>query len=499
MERDYSHIQGSDYAYVPQKPQQPNLIQGLFEAFNGFKDARAGKVAEDEAKAEKERMRLQGELKSQRDEEDRQLNRKKLQGDIDYTEAKKLELGKPKDSGKSSGGAGVEKGTYNYKDAVKSYKDYHKIINDVIESPNLDDEEKDQAIRVHEKAALSELKSIVDNGDKLNPFQQEMFDKKYKLYYDEAGNPIRYDGDFSEEENKAYYANKGKEPQVQTEQGGVGEQSPVPATTEPPKPNPFSSLPTLKNYKEKQQSKLLGPTPFEQYQGTMQNETQEPNFSNGPTQGPLRGNTNVAGFEANEMPKSKLEVAAEDAKEVGREFVSDAKDVLKGAAGRVGDSVSEAVKYGGETVDNFVEGVKGSPAGLLLQSIPILAKAGYNYLNYGNKNASRWVKGEGDAEEGIKKAIADPKLNRKALLKMNDNIDVFLDAMTDEGKEAFSDALKEAGIKENNPTKKRDSLNDLFGTKTNKSEEIAKVPQRNLNPSDNQKGRTLNVEVLDRR
>ena len=101
MERDYSHIQGSDYAYVPQKPQQPNLIQGLFEAFNGFKDARAGKVAEDEAKAEKEKQKLQGELKSQRDEEDRQLNRKRVQGEIDLTEAKKLGLGKPKASGKS--------------------------------------------------------------------------------------------------------------------------------------------------------------------------------------------------------------------------------------------------------------------------------------------------------------------------------------------------------------------------------------------------------------
>ena len=429
MDRDYSHIQGSDYAYVPQKPQQPNLIQGLFEAFNGFKQAKAGKMAEDEAKAEKDRQRLQGEQKSLRDEEDRQLNRKKLQGDIDYTEAKKLELGKPKASGKSSGsGSGAEKGTYNYKDAVKSYKDYHKIITGIKESAILDDEQKDQEVRAYEKAALSELKSIVDNGDKLNPFQQEMFDKKYKLYYDEAGAPIRYDGDFSEEENKAYYTGKPPVTQWQATQGGVGQQEPSLPTTEAPKPNPFAGLPTLKNFGQRQQSKLLGPTPFEQYQGMMQNETQEPNFATEPTQGPL--------VDDNIKVAPPLET--------------------KGGYGIMAGKAEDAVVEGAKGLANMAKTAIGSEAGQYVAGgvgdlVSALKETGRSIANVAGGNSresSDWTKSDEDLDSGIKNVLDYPKENREQLKQIRDNEKFYSERLTPQGRLRLQEAYIEAGLGE---------------------------------------------------
>lgn len=453
MERDYSHIQGSDYAYVPERPQQPNLIQGLGMALEGFRKAKEGielkKEQKAEAKTEKERQRLQGELKAKRDEEDRQLSRKEKQANIGYKNKQTSLLGTDKKgTGKSGSGASGEKTTYSYKDNRKRYE---KLFDDIT-SLETDDTKMMSAnapatLRAMKKEAMSKLGAIVENGDKLDVAQQEFYDKFYPEFWDETGRPIRYAGDYSEEENLAYEAKMKGENQPLQGQGEEGQAQPVPSE-ETKIQSQAKSLPianlggaTLKNYQKMANSKLLGTTPFEQYQGMMKGGgVAIPDFSKAPEEGPLRdANMNVASLPEEVAPVSKLDIALKDAKGVASEVAGDAVKNISQSLTNTYEAASDTVKGG--TTQLF------GPAALALAGLVSVGKSGYNKVAYGDSQATSWVKENGsEGAEQIKVAIGNPADNRKALLKMRDEMELFGKLLTPEGKEAFNSALKEAGI-----------------------------------------------------
>lgn len=414
MERDYSHIQGSDYAYVPQKPQQPNLIQGLFEAFEGFKAAKKAKKLEDEAEADKEKQKLRGDLKFERDEEDRQLNRKKLQGDIDLTEAKKLGLGKPKTSGKSG----------------EALTRARKIVGGMLAHERGLDEmdlEKYKASPTYQAeldSYFSALHQAKEAGENLDASEMKHYENLSESFFKRNGGAPVASADSTGASREV--ASPTTTPQNETLTAQPPVTPPAPATTEPQEPNPFSSLPTLKNYKEKQKSKLLGPTPFEQYQGTMQNEAQEPNFENGPTQGPLRDkNIKVA---------PPLET--------------------KGGYGIIAGKAEDAVVSGTKGLANMAKDAIGSDAvqsvaGGLEEAVSALAETGRSIASVAGGNSpesTAWTKSNEDLDAGIKNVLDYPKENREQLKQIRDNEQFYADRLTSEGMARLNEAYVEAGL-----------------------------------------------------